>query len=1061
MSDSEDSTVTYTEAAIQEPPPPNFVPEPVYPEFMPPKDDVLPAEEQPLPAAVSQTADSLGYITESNPEEDPEEDDEDPEEDPPDYPTDRDGKEESSGDDAEDEKEDEGEDEEEDEHLALAESVPPLAYRTTARMSIRAQTPVPFPSEEEVDRLLALPSPPPSPLTTYSSPLPQIPSPPLPISPLPLPASPTNSLGYRDAMIRLRAESPSTSHPLPLPPPIILQHTRAFMVLMRAATPSTYCLAPLLRTSLSRTPPSGIPPLLPIPLPTSSPPLLLSSTDRRAGVLKAELSPRKTLCITPDPRFEIRESSFALTARPTRGFRRDYGFIATLDAKIRRDLDREIGYGITEIWEDPYEIAKEIPATDDARSVMSGQLNLLRKDMHSQARMTRLMESEARLSRKAWVQSMDASDMARSESQMVALQTQQRPARDSAHPDVLEEAGSVAYALAARDAERSMNDDDIHNLGTGSRRTERTARECTYPDFMKCQPLNFKGIEGVVELTIGHDAAYAMTWINLKKMMTDKYCPRGEIKKLEIEIWNLKVKGTDVTMQKAIEIATELIDKKISTLAERQADNKRKFDDISRNNQSQQQPPKRNNVARAYTTGSGEKKPSGGSKPLCPKCNYHHDGQCAPKRYKCNRVGHLARDCRSPTNANTVNINNNQRTPRANPGVLTYFECGAQGYFKKDCPNSLIDNIPTSLDYRVDIELADGRIIWVNTLIQGCTLNFLNHPFIIDLMPIEMGSFDVIIDMDWLSKYQAVIVYVEKIVRIPFGNKTLIVRGDGSSHEHRSRLNIISCTKTQKYLLKGCHAFLAHVTTKKAEDKSEEKRLKDVPIVRDFPEVFLEDLPASLEMKELSDQLKELSDKGFIRPSSSPWGAPVLFVKKKDGSFWMFIDYQELNKLTVKNRYPLPRIDDLFDQLQGLSVYSKIDLSAPILALPEGSKDFVVYCDNSIKGLGAVLMQRENVIAYASRQLKIHEKNYITYDLELGAIVFALKIWRHYLYKTKCTVFTNHKSLQHILNQKELNMRQHRWLELLSDYDCDIRYHPGKANVVADALSMKERDQLL
>ncbi|GJZ17360.1 putative reverse transcriptase domain-containing protein [Tanacetum coccineum] len=132
--------------------------------------------------------------------------------------------------------------------------------------------------------------------------------------------------------------------------------------------------------------------------------------------------------------------------------------------------------------------------------------------------------------------------------------------------------------------------------------------------------------------------------------------------------------------------------------------------------------------------------------------------------------------------------------------------------------------------------------------------------------------------------------------------------------------------------------------------------------------------------------------------------------------------------------------------------------SAPLLALPEGSKDFIVYCDASIKGLGAVLMQREKVIAYASRQLKIHEKNYTTHDLELGAVVFSLKLWRHYLYGTKCTVFTDHKSLQHILNQKELNMRQRRWLELLSDYDCEIRYHPGKANVVADALSRKERE---
>nr|GFA25286.1 putative reverse transcriptase domain-containing protein [Tanacetum cinerariifolium] len=506
-------------------------------------------------------------------------------------------------------------------------------------------------------------------------------------------------------------------------------------------------------------------------------------------------------------------------------------------------------------------------------------------------------------------------------------------------------------------------------------------------------------------------------------------------------------------------------------------------------------------------------------------------------------------------------------------------------------------------------------------------------------MPVELGSFDVIVGMDWLKTYHAVIVCDEKIVRVPFEDETLIIRCDGSNNGNQ--LNLISCIKTRKYLLKGYPVFLANITTKTIKDKSKEKQLEDVPIVRDFSEVFPEDLPglpptrqvefqidlipgaapvarapyrlAPSEMKELSDQLQELSDKGFIRPSSSPWGAPVLFVKKKDGSFRMCIDYRELNKLTVKNRYPLPRIDDLFDQLQGSSIYSKIDLrsgyhqvrvreedipktafrtryghyefqvmsfgltnapaifmdlmnrvckpyldkfvivfiddiliyskneqehrehlklilellkkeklfakfskcdfwiprvqflghvidgrgihvdpakiesvkdwaspktpteirqflglagyyrrfiegfskiakpmtkltqkkvmfdwgdkqeaafqllkqklcSAPILALPEGAKDFVAYCDASHKGLGAVLMQREKVISYASRQLKIHEKNYTTHDLELGAVVFALKIWRHYL-----------------------------------DYDCEIRYHPGKANVVADALSRKER----
>ncbi|GKF02031.1 putative reverse transcriptase domain-containing protein, partial [Tanacetum coccineum] len=294
--------------------------------------------------------------------------------------------------------------------------------------------------------------------------------------------------------------------------------------------------------------------------------------------------------------------------------------------------------------------------------------------------------------------------------------------------------------------------------------------------------------------------------------------------------------------------------------------------------------------------------------------------------------------------------------------ALILFDTGADRSFISTAFSSLIDIIPTTLDHGYDVELADGRIIWVNTLIRGCTLNFLNHPFNIDLMPVEMGSFDVIIGMDWLAKYHVVIVCDEKLVRVPFGDKTLIFHGDGSNNGHESRLNIISCTKTQKYLLEGCPIFLAQVTMKKTEDKSKEKQLEEVPIVQDFPEVFPEDLPgipltrqvefqidlipgaapvarapyrlAPSEMKELSDQLKELSNKGFIRPSSSPWGAPVLFVKKKDGSFRMCIDYRELNKLTVKNRYPLPRIDDLFDQLQ-----DRIQISIWTLSSTKGSHE--------------------------------------------------------------------------------------------------------------------------
>ncbi|GJW36858.1 putative reverse transcriptase domain-containing protein [Tanacetum coccineum] len=284
-----------------------------------------------------------------------------------------------------------------------------------------------------------------------------------------------------------------------------------------------------------------------------------------------------------------------------------------------------------------------------------------------------------------------------------------------------------------------------------------------------------------------------------------------------------------------------------------------------------------------------------GFKPLCPKCNYHHDGQYAPKCNNYKKVGHLARDYRSPAAAA-----NNQRASGANQRVITCFECGglcsrknpdanfvmgtfllnnryasilfdtgADRSFVSTAFSSLIDIIPTALDHDYDVELANGKIIGVNTIIRGCTLNFSNHQFNIDLMPVELGSFDVLIGKDWLVKYHAVIVCDEKTVRIPFGNEILIAR-----------------------------VFLTHITMKKAEDKSGEKRLKDVPIVQDFPEVFPEDLLgipptrqvefqidlvpgvvpvarapyllALSEMKELSDQLQELFDKGFIRPSSSP-----------------------------------------------------------------------------------------------------------------------------------------------------------------------------------------------
>nr|GEX23292.1 putative reverse transcriptase domain-containing protein [Tanacetum cinerariifolium] len=403
------------------------------------------------------------------------------------------------------------------------------------------------------------------------------------------------------------------------------------------------------------------------------------------------------------------------------------------------------------------------------------------------------------------------------------------------------------------------------------------------------------------------------------------------------------------TMQEAIKIAIELMDKKILSFAKRKTASKRKFENTSRNTQNQQQHSnKRLNIGRVYTAASGEKKQYGGSKPLCAKCNYHHDGPCAPKCCNCNKIGHLARDCGNTENTNNAN---NQRGTGLGQKTACY-ECGVQGHFRRECPKLKNNNnhgnqggrnnaparvyavghVGTDPDANVmtdhcyDVELADGRITGLNIILRGCTLNLLNHPFNIDLMPVELGSFDAIIGMDWLAKYQAVIVYAEKIVRIPWGNKTLIIHGDGSNQGNVTRLSIISCTKTEKYVKKGFPIFLAHITAKEVEDKSEKKRLEDVPIVQNFPKVFPEELLglpptrpvefqidlvpgdapvaqapyrlAPFKMKELAKQQKELSDKGFIRPSSSPWGALVLFVKKKNGSFRMCIDYRELNKLT-------------------------------------------------------------------------------------------------------------------------------------------------------------------
>nr|GEU96407.1 hypothetical protein [Tanacetum cinerariifolium] len=424
--------------------------------------------------------------------------------------------------------------------------------------------------------------------------------------------------------------------------------------------------------------------------------------------------------------------------------------------------------------------------------------------------------------------------------------------------------------------------------------------------------------------------------------------------------------------------------------------------------------------------------------------------------------------------------------------ATTLFDTGADYSFVSTTFIPLLSLNPNELGFKYETEIASRQLVEIDKVIKGCKLEIEGHVFDIDLIPFGHGSFDVVISMDWLSNYKAEIICHEKVVRIPLSNgKLLRVLGERPKEKAR---------------------FLM---TAKAGDKKQE----EIVVVRDFPKVFPDDLSgltpiqeiefqielipeavliakspyrlAPFELEEFSGQLKELQDKGFIRSSSSPWGAPFfskidlrsgyhqlrvheddilntgLELEEHVEHLSLVLELLKKEKLYAKFskcEFWLREVQFLGHVINGNEIHvdpSKIEAiknwkaprtstkaklcNAPVLAFPDGPEDFVVYCDASEIGLGCVLMQRGKVIAYASRQLKIHEKNYTTHDLELGAVVFALKIWRHYLYGTKSVIYTDHKSIQHIFSQRELNMRQRRWIELFSDYDYEIRYHPGIA----------------
>ncbi|GJV88604.1 putative reverse transcriptase domain-containing protein, partial [Tanacetum coccineum] len=624
-------------------------------------------------------------------------------------------------------------------------------------------------------------------------------------------------------------------------------------------------------------------------------------------------------------------------------------------------------------------------------------------------------------------------------------------------------------------------------------------RGCTYNEFLVCNPKEYDDKEGVID--------------NNKVLIREEFCPSNEMHKLETELWNHTMVGarhatyTDrfhelarlvphlvtpknrrierymygltpqirgmvvatepSTIQKAMQITDTLTDESLRNGSIKKNPEKRGNRGEPSKDRNGRDDNKRTRTRNAFaTTANPVRREYTGSE---ARGNHQNQVMAINAGQGRGNNGNQARgralmlgaeEARPDPNIvmGTFTLNNHYAT--------ALFDSGVDYCFVSTTFIPLLGIEPSDLRFSYEIEIASGQLVEIDK---------------------------------WVVYHKVIeIICHEKVVRIPLPDgKVLRVIGERPKEKMR------------------------HLRSAKTKEQKQE----EIVVVRDFPE-------------ELSGQLKELQDKGFIRPSSSPWGAPVLFVKKNDGSFRMCIDYRELNKLTIKNRYPLPRIDDMFDQLQGSHYFSKIDLRSgyhqlrvheddipktafrtryehfkftvmpfgltnvpatreehevhlglvlqllkkeklyakftkcefwlrevqfighvingdglvgyyrrfienfskiakPLTvltqkSLPDGPKDFMVYCDASGLGLGCVLMQRGKVIPYASRQLKIHEKNYTTYDLELGAVVFALKIWRHYLYRTKS-------------------------IELFSDYDCEIRYHPGKANVVADALSRKER----
>ncbi|GKB96877.1 putative reverse transcriptase domain-containing protein [Tanacetum coccineum] len=554
---------------------------------------------------------------------------------------------------------------------------------------------------------------------------------------------------------------------------------------------------------------------------------------------------------------------------------------------------------------------------------------------------------------------------------------------------------SVEAAIAAEWARHANAGNDARgSVPVRGQDAAHVVCECTFARFMKCNPtvfqdcyLRFGDYEpNALDRNETVDD-YKVLSIEELQRMDHELMVEPESVKVDAYIWGLtdNIKG-EVTSSRLANLnkAMRMADNRNSSGKSNQKDNSRQ---PSQNNQKQ-------GNERAMTIALTEKKTSSGS-------------------------------LTGPNVVTGMFLLNNRYA-----SVL--FDSGFDRSFMDTKFSSMLNIELVKIRASYEVELADGRVVSMNTVLKGCSYTLWKQ------------------DVD-----------------------TLTVESDKGV----SRLKVISCIKARKYVERGFHLFMAHVTEKKLK----EKPLEDVPIIHDFPEVFPDDLPrlppprqvefridlvpratpiarapyrlAPSKMRELAVQLQELLEKGFIHSSSSSWGVPD--EEEHGNHLKIILELLKKERLVYVDPAKIKAIKNWVASI------TPMEVSALILVLPKGTEDFMVYCDMSLKGYGSVLMQREKMIAYGSRQLKVHEENYATHDLELEAIVFALRLWRHYLYGMKCVVFTDHKSLQYILNQKEMNLRQRRWIELLSDYDCEIQYHPGKANVVADALSRKERNKPL